>query len=132
MQQTTLYETVEATQYGTQTNFEIQAPTGYLAIDPRIWVKYEFEFTTTLADYYHGLDDDLDATFTRSTNKNIAWRHGWCVARGMQTVVCKINDKTTVTHKPRQYLDALRYCRGLLMKMKQKHNVVVDVLIQIQ
>lgn len=107
MQQTTLYETVLASQYGKLTTFEVRAPTDYLAIDPRIWVKYTIKVSGNLAGFYHGILADGNLCIHRTEDKMVAWRQGWCVARAMQNVQCKLNDKTVVTHKPRDYIDPL-------------------------
>lgn len=107
MQQTTLYEKIEAKEYGKRTTFEVKAPTEFLAIDPRIWVKYTFSFDGNLGQYFHGIDEDGYSVTGRTTDATIAFRQGWCVARGMLNVCAKINDKTVVQHQPRDYIDGL-------------------------
>ena len=58
MQQTTLYETVEAETWGTNVRFIVRAPTEHLAIDPRVWIKWTFRFDGDIVHYYAGTDDD--------------------------------------------------------------------------
>lgn len=109
MQQTTLYEKIQASQYGKVTTFEVRAPTPYLAIDPRIWVRYVLKFSGNLSQYFYGFDDtaQVNELVGRTEESTLAFRQGWCVARGINQVIAKINDKTVVQHQPRDYLDGL-------------------------
>lgn len=101
---TVLYEEVAADSWSQnfiQFSFETSRPN--YTINPLIYIKYRFKLTGLDNLWYH---TDNAVQYPYSEGKNyIAFRQGWCIARGILSATTKINDKNIIRHNPSMYMD---------------------------
>lgn len=96
-----LFERYKAVQFSnTGFSFDIQSADRTLAIHPLVWLKY----TVKLADTFDGTT--IGNLFADSDT--LRFRQGWACTRALTQFNCTINDKTTLSHQPRLYLDPLQ------------------------
>lgn len=99
----------EVPSHGTLSNIRFiwETPLPRRSINPLIWIKYTLKISN-YSQFYIRDNNAADDEYTYAAEPAaLALRQGWAVARGIDSMTIKINDKNVLFHVPREYLDPL-------------------------
>lgn len=105
-QQHDVYRKISVGLSGRTATLFIETTRPNMTINPLIWMKWKVRMTG-LADFYYSNDAGGNDVAYPDGVRSISARQCWPIARAIDEVTCKINDKNIVRHMPRHYLDPL-------------------------
>lgn len=104
-----LFENLKSSSWSqTSASFSFETPLPNRTIHPVVWIKWVVKITgTDFRDFFSSQAVNTTPYDYKVGTQTLAYRQGWCMSRAIDSASIKINDKNTLTHVPRYYLDPL-------------------------